>query len=254
MKTEVTLFKFLVLAFCLALTLPAASQAQGYKVKPVTNGGEISGTISFEGTPPAPREITVTKDKSVAKDRIRLVDVVAVKDGKLADAVVYLKKVVAGKAWPELAEGGMVDQRGARFILHSRVIHQGMKVAVKNSDPVMHNIHAYELIGRGRRTLFNKGQPKNMTFNLAFPVKQTPYVKIECDAHNFMHDYLFVADNPYYSVTAEDGKFSLTQVPPGRYTLVVWHPNLGTREAPVTVDAGERVPYNFTFTNYGGTK
>lgn len=253
-KTKRFGYLFFATVFSLRLALPAPGRSQAYTVKPVSNGGTISGTVRFEGTPPKPRVITVTKDKAVARDASRQVDVVVVNDGKLAEAIVYLKKVLAGKEWPELPDGGMVDQKGARFIPHSRVIHKGMKVPVKNSDPVMHNIHAYELIGRARRTIFNKGQIKNTTLNLGFDVKRVPYVKIECDAHNFMHEYLFVASSPYYSVSGKEGLFEITDVPPGNYTLVVWHPVLGIQETKIQVAAGKTVTHDFTFKHDGGTK
>ena len=88
--------------------------------------------------------------------------------------------------------------------------------------------------------------------NLDFEVKRQPYVKIECDAHNFMHEYLFVADNPYYSTTGEDGAFSIADIPAGTYTLIVWHPNLGIQEAEITVAASKNLTHDFTFKSKGG--
>ncbi len=244
--------KSLLRVLCLVVMTPSASWAQEYQVKPVKEGGSITGVVSFAGAIPKPRQMAVTKDTDLTKDKVRQIDVVVVKDGKLAEAVVYLKKVRAGKDWPELKGGGMIDQKGVKFIVNSRVIHNGQKVLVKNSDPVLHNIHAYELIGeRGRRTMFNKGQPKNIDLNLDFEVKGSPFVKIECDAHNFMHDYVFVANNPYYSVTAEDGKFNITDIPAGNYILMTWHPNLGTQKAKIKLGTGENRKHNFTFTSDG---
>ncbi len=239
------------LLLCLILT-PVLLQAQPYQVKEVKGGATISGSVLFKGEAPKPRTISVTKDKAIAHDAQRQVGGVSVKDGKLARAVVYLQKVKAGKPWPKLVDDGLVDQKGARFIVHSFVVPNGVKVPVRNSDPVLHNIHAYELIGRGRRTIFNKGQPKNMTLNLAFTTRRSPYVKIECDAHNFMHDYLFAASNPYYSVTGADGTFKIEDVPPGVYNLVVWHPALGEQKAKVKVPKGASVTHEFTFENTGG--
>jgi hypothetical protein len=39
-----------------------------------------------------------------------------------------------------------------------------------------------------------------------------------------MESWALVADHPYYTVTDEHGQFSLSEIPPGTYKLVVWHP------------------------------
>ena len=41
----------------------------------------------------------------------------------------------------------------------------------------------------------------------------------------WMRAYLFVDDHPYYARTDKEGRFSLEQVPPGKYELVCWMPN-----------------------------
>jgi hypothetical protein len=45
-----------------------------------------------------------------------------------------------------------------------------------------------------------------------------------------------VADHPFYAVTGEQGDFLLENVPPGRYTLQVWHESLGTVQRDVAVN------------------
>jgi hypothetical protein len=37
----------------------------------------------------------------------------------------------------------------------------------------------------------------------------------KCDVHNWMNGWLFVTDNPYYSITDNTGNFKLPDVPPG---------------------------------------
>ncbi len=236
-----------VVALAVVALLPGAVAAE-YVEKNVTDGGTISGTVLLEGAVPAPRVLTVTKDRHLAGEDTREVDVVMAKDGKLAEAVVYLENVSSGKPWPELPDGGMIDQKGARFLPSSRVVHKDVEVTVRNSDPELHNIHAYELIGRARRTIFNYSQIPTVPLQVVMDVKREPYVKIECDAHNYMHDYLFVASNPYYAVTGEDGSFAISDVPAGSYKLIAWHPNLGAQEADVTVAAGATASQDFTFT------
>jgi hypothetical protein len=50
-----------------------------------------------------------------------------------------------------------------------------------------------------------------------------------------MTSFVYVAEDPYAVVTGKDGRFSLDRVPPGTYTLKVWHEVLGTKERAVTV-------------------
>lgn len=240
-------------ALAAALAVVALASAVGaaeYVEKSVADGATISGTVYFEGVVPAPRVLTVTKDSHLAGADTREVDVVVVDDGKLAEAVVYLETVSAGKPWPELPDGGLIDQEGARFLPSSRVVHQGVAVPLRNSDPELHNIHAYELIGRARRTIFNYSQiPGFPDLEVVVDLKREPYVKLECDAHNFMHEYLFVASNPYYGVSGDDGSFAIDDVPPGTYKLIAWHPNFGEHAQDVTVAAGSTVSQDFTFTS-----
>jgi Carboxypeptidase regulatory-like domain len=63
--------------------------------------------------------------------------------------------------------------------------------------------------------------------------------------HTWMHAYVFVTDDPYHSVTDGDGHFVLTDVPPGTYTIAVWHERLGSRERQVTVGPGETATVDF---------
>jgi uncharacterized protein (DUF2141 family) len=48
-----------------------------------------------------------------------------------------------------------------------------------------------------------------------------------------------VADSPYYALTTKDGSFSITDIPPGSYTLVATQDYVGDTEVPVTVKPGE---------------
>jgi hypothetical protein len=66
-------------------------------------------------------------------------------------------------------------------------------------------------------------------------MRRSNVVKIECDAHDFMHAWAFAADSPYAAVTKDDGSFAIDGVPPGDYELKVWHPVLGEKSTKVSV-------------------
>jgi len=72
-------------------------------------------------------------------------------------------------------------------------------------------------------------------------------LKLRCDAgHTWMGAAVAVTETPYAVVTKEDGSFSLPGVPPGSYTVEVWHPLLGKKEQKITVGA-TTPPVTFEF-------
>ena len=64
-------------------------------------------------------------------------------------------------------------------------------------------------------------------------------VRVECDAHGWMLGWVYAVANPYYALTAEDGTFEITEVPPGNYTLIANQAYTGPVEVAVTVAAGQ---------------
>jgi hypothetical protein len=74
---------------------------------------------------------------------------------------------------------------------------------------------------------------------------------VRCDAHPFMQARVSVFEHPYFSVTDPIGRFELTQVPPGTYTLRAWHEKLGTKEKKITVPPGRAVTVDFVFGSEG---
>jgi hypothetical protein len=55
-----------------------------------------------------------------------------------------------------------------------------------------------------------------------------------------------VVDSPYYSLSDKDGKFTIKNVPPGKYTVQVSHRKLGTQTAEVEVkDTGASQDFTF---------
>ena len=52
-------------------------------------------------------------------------------------------------------------------------------------------------------------------------------IRFKCDVHPWMTAYLLVTDNPYYAISGDDGSFTIANVPPGRYTVEIWHEKSG---------------------------
>ncbi len=139
-------------------------------------------------------------------------------DKGVESAVVYLAEVAKGKAWPTPAKKPEIDNVKCRFVPEVQVIRAG-PLDVVNSDPMLHNTHGYY----GKRTAFNLALPnKDQRIPVELPRPGT--VRVDCDAHGWMEGWIQAVDNPYYAITGADGKFTITEVPPGNYRLVAMQP------------------------------
>ena len=217
----------------------------------MATAGDITGTITLNGTPPPEKEIAdIRTDVNCGKlhtEAVKTRFFVVGSKGELADVFVTLKGI-SGKSAGDKAEPIVIDQKGCEYLPYVTACQTGQKIVVKNSDPVLHNIHTYEIIGAVRRTMFNVGQPDKGDLKQPIKVRRANVIKVECDAHDFMHAWAFAADNPYAAVTKEDGSFSIDGLPDGDYELKAWHPVLGEKSATVKVGAGGTANAAFEFT------
>ena len=235
--------RFLFLVF-VALVSYIASAA-GYEVIEVQNGGTLSGKVVFSGTDPAPQAYTIDKNTDVCGNA-QEIDFVRVNNGMLTDVVVYLDNLQAGKAFSD--NKTEIEQNGCKFLPLVSVIVNGQDLTVYNLDPVAHNVHTYELIGSAKRTAFNVNQPdQGSVLTKKVKLRRGNIMKVECDQHDFMHGFVFVAKNPYYALVSEDGSFTIGGIPPGSYTVKAWHGTLGVQEAIVEIAGGSTAALDFEF-------
>jgi plastocyanin len=205
-----------------------ADPARSYEVGAVSGGGSIEGTVVYQGAVPT-KKIIPTKDVEVcgAPREEPLIRVGA--DKAVESAVVYLAEVPKGKAWPAAGKTPELNNLKCRFEPEVQVIPAG-SIDIVNSDPVLHNTHGYY----DKRTAFNLALP-NKDQRIPAELKRPGTVRVDCDAHGWMEGWIYVVDNPYFAITGADGKFSITDVPPGTYKLVAVQPFTGPVEVPVTV-------------------
>lgn len=226
--------------------LPA--EAAAYKEIAVKNGGAIQGKVLLGSAKAQTKSYEISKDPQVCGTGSRDVPFVRANGKALLGTVVFLYKVKQGKAMPKGIDNVKINQKKCTFMPYMSVVANGGKITVSNSDPTLHNIHTYELIGRARRTVINVSQPKKGDlFTKTIKLRRGPGMKLECDAHNFMHAFMFVARNPYYAVVDKNGSFTIKGIPPGKYSIRAWHGVLGVKKASVEVKAGGTASVNFSY-------
>lgn len=224
---------------------PAA--AAGRKIDPATTGS-ITGQVRFEGVVPPADVIRMTTDKKCLTDagpNPKSDALIVAEDKSVANAFVYIKDGLdPAYTFDVPTEPAVLDQRGCIYTPRVLGVRVGQAIAIVNSDPTMHNVHALPM---GNRE-FNHGQPKQ--FTRVSEVFTTPevMVRFKCDVHSWMSAWVGVLPHPYFAVTDKAGAFALPKLPPGSYTLEAWHEKLGRQTAQVTIAPGQQQSTSLTFT------
>ena len=209
-----------------------------------SKAGKVAGKITLEGTAPAAEPIQMAADPNCARMHTSPVTtefVVVGEGGGLANGFVYVKSGLQGE-FPPPTEPVVLDQQGCTYVPHVIGIQVGQPLEIVNSDETLHNIHAMPKNNKE----FNIGQPvKGLKTQRKFDAVEV-MVPFKCDVHKWMNSYAGVLDHPFFAVSGPDGSFTIDGVPPGSYTVEVWHERLGTKEMNVTVAEGATAEANFT--------
>ena len=116
--------------------------------------GNIMGSVVFEGTAPSMDVIDMT-DESVCADKHSsppMVQAVVVNgNGTLANVFVYVKEDLESLEFPTPA-AVVLDQNGCVYVPHVLGVMAGQDITIKNSDGLLHNIHATPAEQRGFNT------------------------------------------------------------------------------------------------------
>lgn len=198
-----------------------ASAQSHYEAVALAQSGTITGTVKWSGPVPHTSAFPIDKDAQICdpdahktRDLERLV---VGPDNGVANTVVYLKDISRGKPLDIPLPKRSLDQKQCRYEPHILLVPENGPLQLKSSDAVLHTVH----------------MDGAASYNLPFPFTNQPVtrnmptaglVNIRCNGgHSWMNAELMVVPHPYYAVTDENGKFELTDVPPGKYLIVAWH-------------------------------
>lgn len=182
---------------------------------------EISGRIQIEPPYPPVKMIKVRKktQDSCAEDQISKSLLVS-SSGGVANAVIWLEgdfKTTA-PAGTEMT----LDQKDCNFEPHVVVVPPSGGLRVRNSDPLAHDVRAFEKASMlFRLDMDTKAKPELRTF-------QKPGIHVmRCGLHPWMHAFVVQAAHDFYAITDGEGSFILKNVPAGAQKLHIWHETLG---------------------------
>jgi hypothetical protein len=209
-------------------------------------GQSVAGRVFLRGTPPP--------EKSVPLDAVcgRLHPApmtsrhfVFGQDSGLAGVFVYVKEGIKAQRVADPSVSPLLDQVNCEFQTYVIGVEVGQKLSVRNSDPVMHNVHILPK-GAGNREK-NVAQPvKGMVSSFIFE-KPEVFIQIKCDVHPWMFAYVGVVEHPWFAATDKNGNFTLPPgLPAGEYTLAAVHRKAGEVIQRINVSTDGISPVTFT--------
>lgn len=222
---------------------PVDLVAQGTPIDPAT-AGAVRGVVTFDGVAPEPEKLTLMAGCEGLADGPVYDTPVIVKDGKLANAFVWIRDGWQGWQLPPTPTTEVeLDQRSC--VYEPRIIgaRTGQPITFVNSDPIYHNVRTVI----GDESLFSLSMPaKDQRITRTF---KRPEVMIQarCDVHPWMRGYIGVVPHPWFAVTGDDGGFSFDGLPPGTYVVDAWHEVYGTVTETVELTASGAAELSFTF-------
>jgi hypothetical protein len=230
-----------VISGSLLLARPAHAD---YTVETVSNGGTIQGIVKLGGAATKIAPIEVSKNQDFCGQSIPNPVYQVGKDGGLGNVEVYLKDITKGKA----LSTNTISLVNEHCMFNPRVqgANVGQQIKISSNDPVLHSTHPQN--ASTNATIYNIALPFK-GFSVTKPLPAIPeLIKVKCDAHDWMHAWIWELDNPYFATTEDDGHFTIKDVPPGTYTLVAWHEAAGEKPISVTVSAGKTTTVDIQLT------
>jgi hypothetical protein len=225
-------------------TAPAANPA-GKPVDPAT-AGTVSGTIKFAGTAPKMKVINMAAEPNCSKlhtdSPAMTEDVVTGDNGTLQNVFVYLAGDFSAYSFPPVTTPAVIDQKGCQYHPHVLGMMTGQPLNVVNSDMTTHNIHP---VPKNNRE-WNESQPPGSAPIMQSFAREEVAIPVKCNVHPWMKAYFAVLASPYFQVTGKDGAYTISNVPPGTYTLTAWHETYGATTQMITVGPSEKKTVDLT--------
>lgn len=216
---------------------PASGGADPSAARAPQAGGMIEVVVKYLGEPVV-ETLEINKDVEACGTDKQLQKFAVGPDHGLRDAVVAL---AGWKGEPTARTGPRptLDQKRCEF--HPRVLAMMPgELDILNSDGILHNIHT----SSQANAPINKAQPrfrKVITESFDEPER----IRVRCDVHSWMEGWIVILPHPYFGVTDYSGGTKIQNVPPGKHTIEVWYPALGSHRREVAVKDGQTSTVTF---------
>lgn len=188
--------------------LSAVKARQAAVVCAAWYGGFVGAFISFPGMEEA-------RAQSVVSGQLSIMERPGAKTTDLADAVVWLESRSAPPPTP--TPRSQIVMQSREYVPRVRIVAAGSSVGFPNQDPFRHNVFSKSGPSEFDLGLYGRGETKEAR------VDRPGVYPVFCNIHAKMLAFIVAVPSPFVAQPNPDGRFTIGGVPPGTYTLHVWH-------------------------------
>ena len=214
--------------------------------------GVISGVVRFVGPSPIISVAPMEADFNECGNRLQPSQSLLLGTNQaVREVIVYIAGHIANGASHETNTAVILDQRNCEFVPRIQIARSGVPLILRNSDPVLHVVRIDSMSGTNSlRTLLKAATPYagyEKKFQLANFREPTLLQVTSGNGRDWMAAYIAVMPHPWVTLTDENGRFTLRDVPNGVHKVYAWHEVLGTLVRDVRVNGEHNATVDFQF-------
>jgi plastocyanin len=142
----------------------------------------------------------------------------------VADAVVLATPDEPKNALHAKPPPDTVDQVDKQFVPYVKPVFVGSRVRFPNSDHIRHQVYSFSPAKKFELPLYAGTDAPPIVFD------KPGVVILGCNIHDWMIGYIYVSDTPFFAKTESHGSASIDGLPPGEYSVRIWHPSMEKAE------------------------
>lgn len=136
----------------------------------------------------------------------------------VADAVIYARHLAGTRSPVKSPRPVAVEQKEREFVPYVTVVQVGTTVNFPNQDPLLHHVYSFSPAKSFEIKLYSGETPRSILFD------KPGIVTLGCNIHDWMIGYILVVESAYFGKTGPDGQVLLSDIAPGEFEVLVWHP------------------------------
>ncbi len=137
---------------------------------------------------------------------------------------------IEGTKLPSQPVKASIEQKGREFVPDMVVAPVGSTISFPNLDPIFHNVFSLSKPRSFDLGNYPRGQSRDVTF------PKPGIVFVYCHLHSNMEASIVISPSRWATRPDAEGRFTLADVPPGKYTVTAWHKSAGFFRQTVVVD------------------